>query len=869
MQTKPIRGLTGGDITQATLQTTLDQLNIDKKIADLSYAEKRLIIIISLTKQLNASIGDMGRTIEQPANQTRVLNSQWERLTRAIGNLFLPILAKVLPYLNAILMVLTDIVNLVAGFIANLFGFDIEDFDVASGVADSVLDLSENIDDVSGALDNATNSAKNLKKEMTGLRGFDKLNNLTTPKDTGSTGTSGGAGGGLGISPDIMKAFDDAFANYNAKLKDIKMKATEIAEKIRDWLGFTDGSYKNLKLIGAVLGTIVGLSLIKKAKDLVKIIGTSGLFKALTKLLKPIKELGLKGGLAKIFADAIAKAKVILPIIGKVATVIGSLVAIIGGSVGLYQSMKKLILGTKDSNKEWGKYALSMTSVIGGATALGVLIGGPLGGAIGAVTGLVIGGISAWAGYNKAMTEIAKSKVFGSLKVSTEEWMNVLKNSTTEITDFGSKMDGLRKSLESHGEAFETATSSLELFSYKYGVLGQKISEEDAPKILDAIQTMGDESISIIDETTNANVELWASTFKDMSILTEDEEKNILNSMIQYGENQKKEIANAQNNISKTYENGIKTRGYLTAEEYKYIAEQLEKIRQLTETEMTRNQANIEYYKTKFADANLKLDEDSYKNFSKALKGHEKEQQEIIEKNYEERLRSAESYHKTANFKEEEYQAMLKYANDQRVKDETKLRTELKEIKGKVYEDLANHYASLTNKTDKESKNQKKLIENVFKGINVDSKDIINKFATVGQNAGKTCAENIGKGFNSKKLNLSYDISEIAGGQGSVKQAGGFKASWAYAKGGLPPVGQLFVANERGPELVGHIGGQSFVANQNQMMDLLDKKIGNMQQSNQPQTFNIYVGGEKVTSVVYKGLKDMAKTNGKPIEIRA
>lgn len=62
-QTKPIRGATGADITQATLQTTLDNLGIDRAINQLSYAEKRLVIIISLTQQLNESIGDMGRTI--------------------------------------------------------------------------------------------------------------------------------------------------------------------------------------------------------------------------------------------------------------------------------------------------------------------------------------------------------------------------------------------------------------------------------------------------------------------------------------------------------------------------------------------------------------------------------------------------------------------------------------------------------------------------------------------------------------------------------------------------------------------------------------------------------------------------------------
>ena len=88
-----------------------------------------------------------------------------------------------------------------------------------------------------------------------------------------------------------------------------------------------------------------------------------------------------------------------------------------------------------------------------------------------------------------------------------------------------------------------------------------------------------------------------------------------------------------------------------------------------------------------------------------------------------------------------------------------------------------------------------------------------------------------------------------------------------YAQGGLPPAGQLFVANEKGPELVGHIGGQSFVANQNQMMELLDKKIGNASGMSNV-TFIIQVGSKEVARTVLTDLQDMAKSNGKPITIQ-
>ena len=243
-QTKPIRGATGGDITQNTLQQTLSSLGIDKYVGDLSYAEKRLLIVISLTQQLSEATNDFGRTIESPANQLRIMDEQFKRLTRAVGNLFLPTLSKILPYLNAVLMVLTDIINL----IASALGFDESDYDFFGSVDESVVDFT---DDVNGA----SSAIKNLKQ---GLRGFDKLNVIRTPSDAGS-----GAAGAGGISPDILDAFNKAYDDYNKKLTEVRMKAKDIAERIEDWLGFTDGSYKNLKLIGAALAVMSGLKIIR------------------------------------------------------------------------------------------------------------------------------------------------------------------------------------------------------------------------------------------------------------------------------------------------------------------------------------------------------------------------------------------------------------------------------------------------------------------------------------------------------------------------------------------------------------------------------------------------------------------------------
>lgn len=358
-QTKPIRGATGGDITQNTLQLTLDNLGIDKYIGDLSFAEKRLIIIISLTQQLSKATNDFGKTIESPSNQMRILNEQWQRLTRAVGNLFLPVLAKVLPYLNAIFMVLTEIINIIASFL----GFDLGEFDYGvSSVADSVLDLEN-------GLNGATESASNLKKEMSGLRGFDKLNVIKTPSSAKGTGGAGGAG----IDPKIMDAFNKAFDEYNEKLKNVNMKANQIRDNIMEWLGFSkqidevtgDISWKFDHLTsGTVLGAFAvggviysGISKIFKILTKLKILD----FKSISNLGKTLGKLGpvkyLVGAFDDIgvaiggwatgawsFSEAIA---LIGPAIATIGTVVGGIALAIGGLKIAIEGVNDIIDGEK------------------------------------------------------------------------------------------------------------------------------------------------------------------------------------------------------------------------------------------------------------------------------------------------------------------------------------------------------------------------------------------------------------------------------------------------------------------------------------------------------------------------------------------
>ena len=74
-QTKPIRGLAGADITETTLQLTLDTYGIDETVRELSYVEKRLLIVTSLMDQLKESQNDYGRTINCGTNLKKLVEN--------------------------------------------------------------------------------------------------------------------------------------------------------------------------------------------------------------------------------------------------------------------------------------------------------------------------------------------------------------------------------------------------------------------------------------------------------------------------------------------------------------------------------------------------------------------------------------------------------------------------------------------------------------------------------------------------------------------------------------------------------------------------------------------------------------------------
>lgn len=214
---EPMRAV-GVALDQATLQETAYTLGIDKKVSAMTRAQKTELLYYQIMQKTSNMQGDMGRTILQPANALRILQQQFTQLGRAIGNIFIPILMSLVPYI----MVVTQWLTALAQSIANFFGFEIPEIDYDN--------ISSGLGDVSGSIDGVGDSAdKTTKKLNRMLAKFDDLNviEFDTGSDSGAgSGTGGvGTGGSLGIP---LPDYDAITGKFNAGLEEAEKKLKSI-----------------------------------------------------------------------------------------------------------------------------------------------------------------------------------------------------------------------------------------------------------------------------------------------------------------------------------------------------------------------------------------------------------------------------------------------------------------------------------------------------------------------------------------------------------------------------------------------------------------------------------------------------------------
>lgn len=281
-QTEPLREL-GLDITEQSLKPILQELDITdedgdlRSIRNMSQAEKTVLRYIAVLKQAKIAWGDFARTtsddeasggIASVANQLRIFDAQVTSFKRNIGNLWQGILGGILPYVNAVMMVINELLKM----LASMFGFELSNQPVN-------LSASIGVDSLGDDLGDATDKAKELKNQ---LMGFDEIHNISLDKNSGSSSGASGTG--------VDQRLLDALTGYDNMMDSISNKATELRDKMLAWLGFERDDNGTWKLKE-------GLTNFEKILDVAKLIGMAiGTWKISSTITNLLKNLGILKG---------------------------------------------------------------------------------------------------------------------------------------------------------------------------------------------------------------------------------------------------------------------------------------------------------------------------------------------------------------------------------------------------------------------------------------------------------------------------------------------------------------------------------------------------------------------------------------------
>ena len=211
----------GIDITNATLATYAYNLGISKSVSEMTQMEKQQLRVLAILDQSKVSWGDLANTINSPSNMLRQFSNNMKEVGMVAGQLFIPILSKVMPVVNGVTIAIKRLlVNL-----ASLMGVKI---DFESFGQSGYKDTSDGLEDISDDYQDVADSAK---KATLSLMGFDEINKLQD--DTSSSkGSSGGGGSSIDLTDDIAKAAADYEAAWNKAFANMENSAVAWADKI-------------------------------------------------------------------------------------------------------------------------------------------------------------------------------------------------------------------------------------------------------------------------------------------------------------------------------------------------------------------------------------------------------------------------------------------------------------------------------------------------------------------------------------------------------------------------------------------------------------------------------------------------------------
>ncbi len=799
---EPLRRL-GYALDMATLQQVAYSEGITKNINKMTQAEKSQLRYIAILKQSGNVMGDMSRTILTPANSVRILKQQFTQLRRALGNVVSVVAVKIIPIIRALVEVVKEAANALADF----FGFELPEIDYSS-----LKGLKSGAEEGEKALDGATKAAKKLKSVTTG---FDELNIISPQTPTGGGAGDLSGGGDFNAKLNDYNFLGELSDESNEKMEKLKKKFKEIL-KLALKIGTAMLGWKAGKGIGKIASSFGAFPAILNtdSKGVKGFLGNLKKFKGLAAMGPELAGLGAAFGVVLVHMDNMARGNkkykkgldVIYEGLRSLATLDLS---------GILEQLKKIGLNLPDLSKiaeATGKpelanpiYAIgALHQKLGGRVFQGLTSGGL--GSLGAMASqfkifddiiLKIGEVSS--------TPVDEIDLFKGLsKKSKEELEPVTKQIRAlddAIADLKMKSGAKVKLTDGDVEKVKTANSNL------------------SAMITDKIK---DKKTGVRDKFSTLKGQMSESEYAKLISETESYyDSNILK--IQEGEQQINEILNQ----------AMEERGYLTQEQMtaiNNIQQEMQKtgIQQFSQSEIE--------YKTIMTNLKESAEGISLEQASSIIQNAKKTKDETIkaaQEEYSTILLEAEKMHETGQISDETYNNMITAAK--KTKDETVRSAE--EQFSNIQTEVKKHYGGIDTYLDTETGKMKTTLEvqwdNIKTALSGKWKEIKEDFTTTWDTTKKYFKgiyddvmgwiedmwTNIKKIWEKKK----DDKNDRDGKKGDIhaggsQNVGGRNRIYGYATGGFPDKGEMFIAREQGPELVGSIGSKTAVANNNQII---------------------------------------------------
>lgn len=888
-QTKPLRSV-GIDVTQQTLQPYLKEMGIHAMVTELTQAEKVVLRYIAIIKQSSIAHGDMALTLQNPANQIRILTAQVRELFRWLGATFVGLLGKILPYINGFVMALVQAVKT----IAQLFGFDVSQYDASGRQIDLGLDDEE--ESAGGIADNIGKAGKNAKELKKQLAGFDEINNLTNPKEP-SVGGGGGVGGIGSTGGKYLDILMDNLKGYDNLMGSISNKATEIRDNIMDWLGFMklvdpitgdvtwklrDGETTLAKIWGWVKTIFIAFATFKIGSSLLNIMS---FFAGLLTPKKAVVDIAVSTGLAqKALSWFMA-----LPLGGKVLVTL----AIVGVAVGVYKLLENLFKGEPLETKieDVGEYA---KKGVGKITA--------------GMESIYVGKdynyeealkkYKEWEGNNYenllANTWIDKNtwlpdgtilqervQDFSVLEREVKNyWVSVQKGKDQKILeDFFKEHTGILDIITDYQTLATQTTIELAV------MFGQQIvlTKDNTKKLNKTFGEMFGQIQAIYEDDKNTKLETYKQMLEDSTLYTREEKDLMIKAKSEEYSKRSSMLADFQVRTNQIMERAVEEKRSLTQSEYDELKQiQKDALNAMITQFETTSETEMALRKILSAEA-LQIDKNTGMNiYSNAVETRNK-QIELIKSEHAEKLERLKTHEadvlKEANLSKEEY---LKLIGEQ--------------------------YNGALLEADEGFSGILSLLAENIDDFEMWSKDVgIEIYKTESglyaiRTAGATISDSLTAGFGGIKNALSQSKKEVEDFNNALKNIksrvdvdlrmntsgnstyaakyganaqGGTVTISARANGGLVNSAELFFANENGnPEYIGKFGNKGAVANNDQIVDGISKGVYNAiteanknNGSNQPMniTVPVNIGGTTVGTQLIRYLKKTQEETGEYI----